>query len=470
MSKLTRPKTREIIDDFAKEIAKTKRQGRPPTKAVIDFRDERGHGIERDIHYVPIGLLRYRKDNGRISSDVLNYERGRGILDETSEETQQKIRGFLEEKDKEKTEELKRSIKHEGQREPAIITCDGFLINGNRRKMVTEMLAQENPGDERFKSMKVVILPGRNDEGGPPTLREIEEIENRYQLQSEGKAEYYAFDRALSMRRKMELGMSLEEQLRDDPIYAGLADKEFNKAVQKFKNEFLYPLDCVDRYLSNLEREGLYGTISRGLGDPEGRWQAFLDYYKSIYSQLADQRKRIKLGIEENDVGKIEDVAFKIIRLRRIQGLPGITKVHEVMRQMPKWLKKQDSKKELLKLGTIELGSPREDTFDEKGTPYSLRTIDTMWGQKHAATINRQLKKAVDQFEYKKEQETPMNLLEAALKKLNHEDMRADSVRISELPKVMKLAEQIKTRAKEIGREFYRYKKDHDKFKQKHRK
>lgn len=226
MSKLTKPKTREIVDDFAREIAKAKTKGLPPDKTVIDFRNERRHGIERDIYYVPIGLLCYRKNNGRISSDVLNYEKAHGLLDEKSKEAQKKVKHFLEEKNKEKTEELKRSIKHEGQREPAIITCDGFLINGNRRKMVLEILSEKYPGDQRSTTMKVVILPGKNDEGGPPTLLEIEQIENRYQLQSEAKAEYYAFDRAISMRRKREVGMTLEEQLKDDPIYAGLAPKE----------------------------------------------------------------------------------------------------------------------------------------------------------------------------------------------------------------------------------------------------
>ena len=105
---------------------------------------------------------------------------------------------------------------HGGQREPAFITCDGFLINGNRRKMVIDQLKSDFPEDDRYPFMKVVILPGLNEPGGPPSLVEIEKLENRYQLQSDGKSEYYGFDRALSMKRKIELGLSLEEQLRDD--------------------------------------------------------------------------------------------------------------------------------------------------------------------------------------------------------------------------------------------------------------
>jgi len=125
---------------------------------------------------------------------------------------------------------LSDSLAHIGQNEPAVITCDGFLINGNRRKMVLERLAKK-PGVSEF--MKVVILPGPNDPGGPPTLIEIEQLENRYQLQSEGKSEYYGFDRALSIKRKTELGFSLRDQLRDDPKYANAPEKELEKAVKQ---------------------------------------------------------------------------------------------------------------------------------------------------------------------------------------------------------------------------------------------
>ena len=63
----------------------------------------------------------------------------------------------------------------DGQQEPGIITCDGFLVNGNRRRVVLEALHNDNPAREEFARMKVVILPGEGEEGGPPTLKEIEQ-------------------------------------------------------------------------------------------------------------------------------------------------------------------------------------------------------------------------------------------------------------------------------------------------------
>ncbi len=225
---------------------------------VIEFRNDRKNQKTRPIFLVPIKILRFRKDNGRIASDILSYEKLHGVLDETLESTQDIIRKFLKDKDTENNEKLKNSILHSEQKDPAIITSDGFLINGNRRKMILEEL--------KIETMKVVILPGKNDvgDGGPPTIKEIEQIENRYQLHSDGKAEYTNFDRAISIKRKIEAGMTLEEQLRDDPSYVGLSEKEFIKVIQRYQEDFLGPLECIDRYLEQLDRDELYDTISEG--------------------------------------------------------------------------------------------------------------------------------------------------------------------------------------------------------------
>ena len=139
MIPITQDRPREIVDDFAKAIRERKTPDAKPALTVINFRDEKRSGFERESQ-VRIDLLRYRKDNGRIASDVLNYEKLNSPLDEKDQQAQDILRGFLFKKDPEKTHNLIKSIQHAGQNEPAIITCDGFLINGNRRKMALEEL------------------------------------------------------------------------------------------------------------------------------------------------------------------------------------------------------------------------------------------------------------------------------------------------------------------------------------------
>ena len=452
---LTQPTRREIIDDFAQAIAEKKKKGSKPSKAVIHFKNEHRIGREREIVEVPVELLLFRKDNGRISSDVLSHEKNKEPLREKSKKAQEILRGFLKNKDPEKTNELIKSIRHNGQREPAIITADGFLINGNRRKMALDELFDKEK-DEKYKWMKVVILPGKHEEGGAPTLKEIEQIENRYQLQSEGKSEYYNFDRALSIRRKIDVGMSLEEQLKDDPQFTDLSPKDFKKEVKKYTEEFLAPLECIDEYLETLGRTGLYDTVSAGISDREGRWQAFLDFSK-FHGKLTNGNKRRAMGIEEDEIGDVQDVAYKIIRQREFPG----SKAHNIMRDLERLLSNKDAKKELLKLKDIPWQLPREENYAKDGNEHPEKEKDKRWSAIHQQTLINQVRKAQRIFDRDMELETPLTLLEAALKKLTHDNMN-NIVRIADLPKARQLASKVRDKAAELEKEFYRLKKDGD--------
>lgn len=452
MTNIDRSALREIIDDFAKAIEENKRKGPKPETAVIDFRDEKKNNYECEVWLVPIEFLRYRKNNGRIRSDVLSYERSEGKLKETTKETQQVLRRMLEENDVEKNEELYRSILHAEQKEPAIITCDGFLINGNRRKMTIERINEKFPG--KYKSMKVVILPGKDDKkrGGPPTILEIEEIENRYQYQSEGKAEYSSFNTALSIKEKIKVGMTLEQILLDDPYYAVLSEKQFKKEMKVFDDKYLGPLSCIDRYLKQLDRDELYKTVVANVGDKEGRWQAFLDYYNFVYKKLDDEKQRLRIGVEEDEVGLFEDAAFKIIRKREFKNLP---KLHQIMRDLSKWITNSDAKKEILALTDIDLNLPHAETIKADGTEIDEQEKDRRWSNKYATELHRHLKKAKDYYEQEKSHDTPIELLEAALKKLTHENLQVDSIKGSDIGKAKKIISEISKVLKDISDGIY---------------
>lgn len=459
MSKLSKDKPREIILDAAKEINTSKRSGPKPEKHVIEFRNEQKHGKQRNVVLIPTELLKFRKDNGRIASDVDDYESNKGVILENTEEGQNILSEFLNNKDKEKTKELKNSIKHGDQKDPAIITCDGFLINGNRRKLVLDLIYKETK-DSKYQEMKVVILPGYEDdgeEGGPPTIKEIEQIENRYQLHSDGKAEYSGFDRALSIRRKIACGIDLEEQLRDDPNFVYLTEKDFKKVVNEYNDKYLLPLGCIDRYLSRLERDKCYGTVGASKDDKEGRWQAFLDYNSYVYKKLSNEKERIKLGITENEIGTIEDVAFKLIRKRTFPDLP---KVHELMRNLSKFVKNKDAKKELLKLSKIEVDLPANEKIDTEGNPYTLREIDNLWNQKHQTELIKQVRKTKNLIEREKIIEKPLDLIEESLAKLNHEKMDPKTIILTEQDKAMKLLREIQNKSSQLESDIYHLQKE----------
>lgn len=455
MPAITVSETRKIIDDFAREIEQRKTSSAKPSKTVINFRNEFVDKHERDIVKVPIDLLRFRKDNGRIASDVLDYENTNGPLNESEKDTQILLRGFLEKKDPEKTDILIKNILHSGQRQPAIITCDGFLIDGNRRKMVLEHLIDEYQDDEKFRFMNVVILPSNEDEGGAPTLLEIEKLENRYQLQSEGKSEYYGFDRALSIRRKIEIGLELKDQISDDPQYANATKGQIEKAIKDIHKDYLSPLRCIDRYLKQFKRDKQYHTVSSGIGDREGRWQAFVDYSNTYSTKFLSERYRLENNVAEEEIGEIEEAAFDIIRLRNV---PDMQKVHQIMRDLHKYCGNRDSKKELLNIPkkispTLSIEEQFEDA--KKRKPLSREAVDAKWEAKNKEQITFHLKRAQKYWASQKEKETAIDLLEVALKKLRHENMDLSLIATKDHKKARELTKDIQEEAKALEKEIY---------------
>ena len=449
---MTQDKTREIIDDFAQEIQRKKVEASPAESTRIDFRNGIAENREEPVYKVPLDLLRFRKENGRISSSVKTHERVTGLLDRTDSGAQSVLRKFLRDKDPEKTDELKQLIRAEGQREPGIITADGFLINGNRRKVVLWELRDEFPADDQFQTMKVVMLPGKDDEGGPPTLKEIEQIENRYQLQTEGKAEYYGFDAALSIRDKETSGYTLEQQMRDDPQYKLMPVAEFNRAVKKRRRDLLDPLDCVEEYLETIERPGEYSAVSKGLGDPEGRWQAFVDLSQAFWTPAKTEQGLEKMGIDEKEAGEVMQAACAVIRMRVI---PNFGKLHDIMRALPKYT--EHGKSHLLEVSrTIEHRLSQEETTNDNDEPFPPEVVEEKWKHKYRTTLTRNLIKAREASETGNEKNAPIGLLSEALKKLNHENMIVDNIDSDDLADALKRINQIRVRSEELKKEIYK--------------
>ena len=440
---------RVVIENLKKIVDSNKKQASPPDVAVIDYQNELQDKIPRPVELIPTRLLKFRKDNGRIKADVESYEKTFNIiLDESEDETQKLLRSFLIKNDPEKNDELKRALIHKGQKDPAIITCDGFLINGNRRKMALEELFQERNHDPRYEMMRVVILP----EGA--TELNIQKIENRLQLQSEGKSEYQGLNRALTIRANEKKNFPLEAQLKDDPNYHDLDAKEFKKVVDDYRKKYLLPLERVDKYLSTFNREGLYNTISEGSGDKEGRWQAFIDYSNFYNGTLKNKSKHGEYNLKENEVGRIENAIFKIIRKRSLNSKElesSIGKVHDFVRKAPKYIKNTEAKKFLLKIADeVKEDIPDDMKYDKDGKKYDERDIDEKWGNYFRKEILGNLIQAHKIVVNQQDRDKPLELLEDALKKLKHDNLKIDNMDVSYYNKAMDLTKQIVAESESI--------------------
>jgi len=440
---------RRINQNFKKIIDQFKQKASPPSTEVIDFRNELKDRVERPVELIPSIHLHFRMNNGRIISDVESYERENNLkLNEDDNITQEILRNFLLNNEKEKNEELKRLLLQKGQQRPAIITCDGYLINGNRRKMAIEELYRIKNQAPQFEMMRVVILP----EG--VTELEIQKIENRYQLQSEGKAEYQGLNRAIKYQRNIDNGFTLEAQLRDDPNYYELSDKDFNKRVKDFEREFLKPLSCAEKYLETFNRPGMYNTISESANDKEGRWQAFIDY-SNFRSNILDNKSKLgQFNIKETEVGKIQNAVFKIIRKRSLnaKGMEGtIGKVHEFVRKLPKYLSNENSKKLILNIAdSVTEDINDEYKYNKNGEKYNEREIDNIWGELFRQKILGNLIQAHRYVSNQEERDKPLELLEDALKKLKHDNLKIENMDTSYYDKAIDLTKEIIAKTESI--------------------
>ena len=122
-------------------------------KASIPYRDWMEERKQVEVFKVPIEYCRYRLENGRISIETSSYSVTTKPLDQDSPEDQEKIAEYLND-DKKNNEILKTLLRKDGQTAVAVITADGYLINGNRRKLILGQLFNEKK-EEKFKYIKV---------------------------------------------------------------------------------------------------------------------------------------------------------------------------------------------------------------------------------------------------------------------------------------------------------------------------
>lgn len=452
-NKFNKDKVREPITDFVNLIEGEKEKGATPSTFVLNFRDWQQNNHEEPVHRIKTEFLRFRKDNGRISSDVETFEKLETILKEESPEAQIHLREFLWNKSPDRIKQLMNLLKHSGQTEPAIITCDGFLVNGNRRKLALEKLYEEEK-DEKYRWMKVVILP-RN-----ATIQEIEQVENRYQYHSDGKEEYTNFDKALSIRGKIRRGITLEMQLQDDPEYASLSRRKQKHQLKKIETEYLGTLECIDTYLESLGRPGVYRSVAEGPGDKSGRWEAFMTFNQNTFSKLQDPKERALLEIRENEVGKVVDSAFKILRKRDLK----TGRLNDVMRKFPKMLKNDLAKKEILKVSNNPMELTQEE-ITRDGKEIDVREQDKIWGGKYGSEIINSVIKATHIIDEEKLRDKPIDILDQALKKLEHDDLDLEDINPLEIEQAMEIVDEISDRAESIYSELDKLRFKFKKFK-----
>ena len=405
-------------------------------KASIPYRDWMEERKQVEVFKVPIEYCRYRLENGRISIETSSYSVTTKPLDQDSPEDQEKIAEYLND-DKKNNEILKTLLRKDGQTAVAVITADGYLINGNRRKLILGQLFNEKK-EEKFKYIKVVILPGSEDPESP-TIRDIAMLEYRYQVQSDGKSDYSDMAKALTTRNNMLKGLELEQMLRDDPQYSSLPDKAFKNDLKKFERDTIGTLKVVDEYLIQNKIKGNYKMI-------QSRWDSFKELNQRVFSRVEDDGYLDKYDIQEDEIGEFKEAAFNIMKLKNPK-IINKSRHSDFVRQINTWVK--NSKDDFLKIS--EVGDISDDITDPQER-------ETEWEHTKSEEVENLVKKVHALTNKKIEQEGPINKLQDILRMLDHKYLEEDKISrmpIDELDTAIKLTNSIQTANKELQKTFY---------------
>ena len=404
-------------------------------KITIKYRNWKADKISSQVYKIPYEFCRFRLENGRISIDVSSEEATKTILKADNPEHQKLIASYL--KRNSKNETLKGLLAKDGQTDPAIITADGFLINGNRRRLTIEELYKET-FEDRFKTIEIVILPGSKDPERP-SLEDIAMLEYREQVQSDGKSEYSDMAKALTIRKNIRDGLPLVKMMKDNPQYSNLSDRAFEVDRKNLERDTVGVLKEVDSFLKAHKMSGNYKMV-------ETKWDSFREINQKVLSRLKDESYLSKHHIEEDQIGEVVEACHTIMKLKN----PKIINKDRhtgFIRQINNWI--LNAKDEFLELSEIpEIGDHITDPKER----------EKEWEIERSEQAENIVKKVNALSLKKKDQEGPIKKLEAILSMLDHkflEDEKINNMPIDELDTAIRLTNSIQTENKNLQQTFY---------------
>lgn len=235
----------------------------------------RGEYRELPVIRLPIGLLLYRADNGRMIMQLQELQRRQGLppnsfsTNQESPEVQHQLHALLLDLAKDPGGPIFQELKRQAQQtEPLLITADGVVVNGNRRlAAMRALLAQDHQTYHGFQEVRVAVLPS------DARTEDIEYVEAALQLAPETKLAYSWINRRLKLRRQRdELGLPVEQILESYRL-------EGTQALDKELRELELAEDYLEHYRGDPghyalveDAEKLFVGLSQTLDGLEG-WE-----------------------------------------------------------------------------------------------------------------------------------------------------------------------------------------------------
>ena len=180
------------------------------------------------VYRIPIDNLLYNKKNGRIATYVSQFiDEGKEFPEKDNNKFNNIIEEYIQKSNPEALKNTKANIKIMSQTEPAVVTAEGVILDGNRRFTALRQLSREGSGAE-FNFLEAVIL-----ENNAYTEKDIKRLELNIQHAIESKVDYNPIDRLVDIYRDLikEGGMfTIEEYATDTQMSIKKVNEEISLA------------------------------------------------------------------------------------------------------------------------------------------------------------------------------------------------------------------------------------------------
>lgn len=287
------------------------RESLPHQKIVIQGRVQ-----QMPVYRFALEELAFNKANGRIKSEVLEMEEALGHdLEPSSADDQARIKKLLLAIRPDENEKIRVDLKKNGQLQPGIVTCDGFVVNGNRRKAILEEL-YEQTSDERYKYLDVHVLPP------DITKSELWLIEAGIQLSAQQQLDYSPINHLLKLRDGRNAGLTVSE----------MAQRIYGVSEDKIELD-LKRLDLIDEYLADYLGKVRRYYLVKQLNEHFINLQNILAWAKHRHGRI-----QWDWDPDDSDRTELKIVGFHYIRLgvwhMTIRGLRNIFAKREAWQQL----------------------------------------------------------------------------------------------------------------------------------------
>ena len=310
------------------------------------------------VYRIPLNLLYYNDQNGRIATYISKYITEGNVLDRSSEQLEkynEVLHTFIRESNPKAINQTKENIRRFGQRLPGVVLQDGRIIDGNRRYTCLRELKQE--GENVF--FEAVILDTENgiDE------RDIKLLELNLQHGEERPVDYNPIDYLVDVYK--DIVQNRMFSIKEYALSTNKKPREIEMAVKKamLMVQFLEFINAKEQYFIARDMD-LDGPLQEMVGilNKDFKNMNFMELATSIYEDKGMQ----------SDFLRIRDALFTAIFTNRNEKIDLTRYIRDIGKTLIHSQNREDFLEEY-----EEIVEKVHDSFkeEEKVTPQVIKEI-----------------------------------------------------------------------------------------------